>query len=66
MAGRQAPERRAEIVAEALRHNADLRARVEAKIARLDQFLDGLDAKRQRFLEVQGELNARMPAHNGA
>jgi MerR family transcriptional regulator, repressor of the yfmOP operon len=64
LAGRP-PERRAEIVAEALRHNANLRARVEAKIARLDQFLDGLDAKRQRYLEVQPELDARVPAHNG-
>jgi DNA-binding transcriptional MerR regulator len=59
------PERRAEILAEALRHNASLRARVESKIARLDQFLDGLDARRQRYRELQQELDALVPAHNG-
>jgi len=59
------PERRAEILAEALHHNASLRARVEAKIARLGQFLDGLDARRQRYRELQHELDARVPAHNG-
>jgi MerR family transcriptional regulator, repressor of the yfmOP operon len=65
LAGRP-PERRAEILAEALRHNASLRTRVEAKIARLDQFLSGLDARRQRYLEVQRELDVRVPVRNGA
>jgi len=60
------PERRAEILAEALHHNARLRARVESKIARLDQFLDGLDARRQRYRELQQELDGLVPAHNGA
>lgn len=64
-AGRS-PERRAEMLTEALRHNASLRVRVEAKIARLDQFLAGLDAKRQRYLEVQRELDVRVPVSNGA
>jgi MerR family transcriptional regulator, repressor of the yfmOP operon len=59
------PQRRAEILAEALRHNASLRARVEAKIARLDQFLEGLDAKRQRYRDLQQELDALVPAQNG-
>lgn len=65
LAGRP-PERRAEMLAEAMRYNASLRARVEAKIGRLDQFLEGLDAKRQRYLELQRELEALVPAHNGA
>jgi DNA-binding transcriptional MerR regulator len=64
LAGRP-PERRAEILAEAMRYNANLRARVEAKIARLDQFLERLDAKRQRYREVQRELDTLLPAHNG-
>jgi DNA-binding transcriptional MerR regulator len=59
------PERRAEILAEAMRHNASLRAKVEAKIARLDQFLEGLDTRRQRYRELQRELDALAPAHNG-
>jgi DNA-binding transcriptional MerR regulator len=59
------PERRAEILAEAMRHNASLRAKVEVKIARLDQFLEGLDARRQRYRELQRELDALVPAHNG-
>jgi DNA-binding transcriptional MerR regulator len=65
LAGRP-PERRAEILAEAMRHNARLRARVEAKMARLVQFLEDLDARRQRYREVQRELDALVPAHNGA
>jgi DNA-binding transcriptional MerR regulator len=65
LAGRP-PERRAEILAEALRHNTDLRGRVEAKIARLGVFLDSLDEKRQRYRRAQQEMDALLPAHNGA
>lgn len=60
------PERRAEILEEALRHNADLRARVEAKIARLRVFLDSIDDKRQRYHDAQREMDALVPANNGA
>ncbi len=56
------PERRAEIIEEALRHNADLRARVEAKIARLGAFLDSLDEKRERYRRAQREMDALMPS----
>jgi DNA-binding transcriptional MerR regulator len=65
LAGRP-PERRAEILEEALRHNAELRARVEAKIARLRVFLDSIDDKRQRYRNAQLEMDALVPAHNGA
>jgi MerR family transcriptional regulator, repressor of the yfmOP operon len=65
LAGRP-PERRAEILEEALRHNADLRARVEAKIARLRVFLDSIDEKRQRYRNAQREMDPLLPAHNGA
>lgn len=56
------PERRAEMIEEALRHNADLRARVEAKIARLGAFLDSLDEKRERYRRVQREMDALVPS----
>ncbi len=56
------PERRAEIIEEALRHNADLRARVEAKIARLGAFLDSLDEKRERYRRAQREMDALVPS----
>jgi DNA-binding transcriptional MerR regulator len=65
LAGRP-PERRAEILEEALRHNADLRDRVEAKIARLGVFLDSIDEKRQRYRDAQREMETLVPAHNGA
>jgi DNA-binding transcriptional MerR regulator len=64
LAGRP-PERRAEILAEALQLNARLRSRVESKLARLGQFLDGLDAKRRRYHELQQELESLVPTHNG-
>jgi len=53
------------------------RRRLPAILTRLDetwrlvhapchaQFLDGLDARRQRYRELQHELDARVPAHNG-
>jgi MerR family transcriptional regulator, repressor of the yfmOP operon len=56
------PERRAEMIEEALRHNADLRARVEAKIARLGAFLDSLDERRERYRRAQREMDALMPS----
>ena len=56
------PERRAEMIEEALRHNADLRARVEAKIARLGAFLDSLDEKRERYRRAQREMDALVPS----
>jgi DNA-binding transcriptional MerR regulator len=56
------PERRAEIIEEALRHNADLRARVEAKIARLGAFLDSLDEKRERYRRAQREMDTLVPS----
>jgi hypothetical protein len=34
-------------------------------MARLVQFLEDLDARRQRYREVQRELDALVPAHNG-
>jgi MerR family transcriptional regulator, repressor of the yfmOP operon len=56
------PERRAEMIEEALRHNADLRARVEAKIARLGAFLDSLDERRERYRRAQREMDALVPS----
>ena len=56
------PERRAEMIEEALRHNADLRARVEAKITRLGAFLDSLDEKRERYHRAQREMDALVPS----
>jgi len=56
------PERRAEMIEEALRHNADLRARVEAKITRLGAFLDSLDEKRERYRMAQREMDALVPS----
>lgn len=56
------PERRAEMIEEALRHNADLRTRVEAKIARLGAFLDSLDEKRERYRRAQREMDALVPS----
>ena len=56
------PERRAEMIEEALRHNAELRARVEAKIARLGAFLDSLDEKRERYRRAQREMDALVPS----
>jgi DNA-binding transcriptional MerR regulator len=55
LAGRP-PERRAEILAEALELNARLRERVERKRDRLEQVLEQLEVKRRRYLEVQREL----------
>ena len=55
LAGRP-PERRAEILAEALELNARLRERVERKRGRLEQVLEQLEVKRRRYLEVQREL----------
>jgi hypothetical protein len=49
------PERRAEILAEALELNARLRERVERKRGRLEQVLEQLEVKRRRYLEVQRE-----------
>jgi MerR family transcriptional regulator, repressor of the yfmOP operon len=59
------PERRSEILAEALEHNARLRARVDAKIGRLGDFKGALDAKRRRYQELKGELDALLPVSNG-
>jgi MerR family transcriptional regulator, repressor of the yfmOP operon len=56
LAGRP-PQRRAEILAEALDLNARLRQRVERKRQRLQQMLDQLESKRQRYLQLQRELN---------
>jgi DNA-binding transcriptional MerR regulator len=56
------PERRAEMIEEALRHNAELRARVEAKIARLGAFLDSLDERRERYRRAQREMDALVPS----
>jgi DNA-binding transcriptional MerR regulator len=56
LAGRP-PRRRAEILAEALDLNARLRQRVERKQQRLQQMLDQLETKRQRYLQLQRELN---------
>jgi DNA-binding transcriptional MerR regulator len=61
-AGRPPEERRAEMIEEALRHNADLRARVEAKIARLGAFLDSLDEKRERYRRAQREMDTLVPS----
>lgn len=61
-AGRPPEERRAEMIEEALRHNADLRARVEVKIARLGAFLDSLDEKRERYRRAQREMDALVPS----
>jgi MerR family transcriptional regulator, repressor of the yfmOP operon len=55
LAGRP-PERRAEILAEALELNARLRDRVERKRDRLGQVLEQLEVKRRRYQEVQREL----------
>jgi MerR family transcriptional regulator, repressor of the yfmOP operon len=55
LAGRP-PERRAEILAEALELNARLRERVERKRDRLGQVLEQLEVKRRRYQEVQREL----------
>ena len=59
------PGRRAEILAEALEHNARLRARVDAKIGRLGDFKGALDAKRRRYQELKDELDALLPISNG-
>ena len=55
LAGRP-PERRAEILAEALELNERLRDHVERKRDRLGQVLEQLEVKRRRYLEVQREL----------
>jgi hypothetical protein len=31
----------------------------------LEEILEGLDARRQRYRELQRELDALVPAHNG-
>jgi DNA-binding transcriptional MerR regulator len=61
LAGRP-PRRRAEILTEALELNARLRSRVRQKRQRLEQVLEGLEAKRRRYRELQQELGALLPA----
>jgi hypothetical protein len=56
------PRRRAEILTEALELNARLRSRVRQKRQRLEQVLEGLEAKRRRYRELQDELGALLPA----
>jgi MerR family transcriptional regulator, repressor of the yfmOP operon len=65
LAGRP-PGRRAEILAEALELNARLRDRVRSKRGRLDQMLEELEAKRRRYLELRQQLEAPLPAGQGA
>ncbi len=60
LAGRP-PLRCAEILAEALELNARLRERVQRKRHRLEQVLDGLEAKRRRYRELQRDLEAPVP-----
>jgi DNA-binding transcriptional MerR regulator len=59
------PQRRAEILAEALKLNARLRDSVRQKHRRLEQVLDELEAKRHRYQELQQELEALAPAGQG-
>lgn len=55
LAGRP-PQRRAEILAEALELNARLRARVQRKQGQLEQMLEQLEAKRRRYHQLRQEL----------
>jgi DNA-binding transcriptional MerR regulator len=64
LAGRP-QQRRAEILAEALEINARLRDRVQQKLRRLERMMDDLAAKRQRYQQLQGELDAPVPAKRG-
>lgn len=67
LAGRP-PQRRAEILAEALELNARLRARVQRKQGRLEQMLEQLEAKRRRYHQLRQELEepeGLVPASHG-
>lgn len=67
LAGRP-PQRRAEILAEALELNARLRARVQRKQGQLEQMLEQLEAKRRRYHQLRQELEepeGLVPASHG-
>jgi DNA-binding transcriptional MerR regulator len=49
------PERRREILAEAMAINQELRAEVEAKLARLGEFLTDLERKAVRYRQIAPE-----------
>ncbi|MGE5227188.1 MAG: MerR family transcriptional regulator [Planctomycetaceae bacterium] len=56
--GDPSAERRAQIVREALDINTQLRARVQARLAQTQAFLEGLEAKAERYRTLLAETDA--------
>jgi DNA-binding transcriptional MerR regulator len=64
--GHLSAERRAQIIREALEINGRLRERVQARLARAQGFLEGLETKAERYRELLDEVAGAAPVTRGS
>ena len=58
------PERRRQIISEAIEINNRLRVQVKERLARAEEFLGDLERKARRYRKLLSELSAAEPGHS--